>query len=101
MSKWRAVMSGVSQGLVLVPVLVFVFVGDLDSGIECILSQFANDSTLCGVADILEGRDAIQRYLYKKERWTHANLRKFNKAKCKVLNMEWCNPMHKCRLGDK
>ncbi|GAB0192858.1 hypothetical protein GRJ2_001751100 [Grus japonensis] len=24
---------------------------------------------------------------------------KFNKAKCKVLPMAWCNPKHKCRLG--
>ena len=38
-----------------------IFVGDMDSGTECTLSKFANNTKLCDVVDILEGRDAIQR----------------------------------------
>ncbi|GAB0202846.1 cAMP-dependent protein kinase inhibitor alpha [Grus japonensis] len=73
----------------------------MDSGIECTLSQFANDTKLCGAVNMLEGRDAIQKDLDRLERWACANHMKFNRAKCKVLHMGQGNPKHHYRLGRK
>jgi len=80
-------------------VLFNIFVGNMDSRIECTLSKFADNTNLCGVVDTLERRDAILRDLDRRERWAFVNLMKFNKAKCKVLHMGWGNPKHKYRLG--
>ena len=46
--KWCS--SGVSTGTDAVH-------GDMDSGIECTLRKFANDSKLCGVVNTLKGRE--------------------------------------------
>ncbi|GAB0181562.1 triadin [Grus japonensis] len=101
MSKWRSVTSGVPQGLVLGLVLFNILVGDMDSGIECTLSKFANNTELCGVVDTLEGRDAIQRDIDRLERWACVNHMKFNKAKCKVQHVGQRNPKHSYRLGEE
>jgi len=49
-SRWTPVTSVIPQGSVFGPVLFKIFVGEMDSGIECTLSKFVNDTNLCGPA---------------------------------------------------
>ena len=81
------------------PIICNIFISYTDSGIEYDLSKSADDIKLSGAADMLEGRNAIQRNLDRLEEWACVNLMKFNKAKCKALHLGWDNPKHGYRLG--
>lgn len=90
----RPVISGVLQGLELGLALFDSFVGDLNSGTECSLTKFTDNTNLCGVINTLP----LQKHLGRLERWGHLNLMKSNNPKHKVLHLGEGNPKHQYRL---
>ena len=58
-SGWRPVASCVPMGLVLGPVSFDTSIHELNEGMECTLSKFADDAKVGGVADTPEGRAAF------------------------------------------
>ena len=97
----KVVVNGLMSRWISGPVLFNIFMNDLDSGIECTLSRFADDTKLSGAVDMPEGQDAIQRDLDKLENWACVNLMRFNEAKCKVLHLGRGNPWYQYRLSHK
>ena len=46
-----------------------ILVGDVDNGMKCILSKFADDTKLTGTVHTVEGRDTMHRDLDRLEKW--------------------------------
>ena len=86
-SPWLNVKSGVPQGSVLGPVLFLIYVNDLDDGLMCKVSNFADDTKITSKVTSTQEKKALQSDLNQLTCWANKWQMEFNIEKCKVLHI--------------
>ena len=100
-SDWMNVSSGVPQGSVLGPILFLIYIDDIDEGLHCKISKFADDTKLGNRVDTQEQRSLLQSDLNKLTDWAHKWQMDFNINKCKVLNVGSKNEKFSYMMNDE
>ena len=85
--------SGVPQGSVLGPLLyiyiyicIHIYINDLEENVAGLISKFADDTKIGGVADSDEDCQRIQQDIDRLENWAEKWQMEFNPDKCEVMH---------------
>ncbi len=86
-SDWVPFTRGVTQGLVLGPVLFIIYINDVDVGLNRFISKFA-DGTKIGKSTITEhNRVSLQEDLRNITEWSQRWEMPFNVNRCRILQV--------------
>ena len=85
-SNWKSVLSGVPQGSVLGPILLFVYINDLEEGVKGKILTFADDTKLFRKTKEIGDKLKLQDDIDKLVRWSEKRQMLFNFGKCKCLH---------------
>jgi len=69
MSSWLYVKSAVSQESVFGSVLFLIYVNDIDDGLFCKISKFADETKIASKVTMTPGRKTLQSYLDRLACW--------------------------------
>lgn len=86
-SDWEKVTSGVPQGSVLGPLLFLIYINDLDTNINSIISKFADDTKIMLPVTNQNEANVLQQDLDMLINWAEKWMMSFNKDKCKILHL--------------
>ena len=94
-SNWEEVLSGVPQGSVLGPLLFLIFINDLDSVVENVVTvkKFADDTKLGMAVKTDQDRATLQEALDSLLGWAQKWGMQSNIDKCKIMHMGRANPL--------
>ena len=85
-SSWKSVLSGVPQGSVLGPILVLVYINDLEEGVTGKILKVADDTKLFRQTKEIGDKQKIQDDIDTLVRWSDKWHMLFNFGKCKRLH---------------
>ncbi|KAK4826272.1 hypothetical protein QYF61_006719 [Mycteria americana] len=89
------------EGAVLGPVLFNMFTNDLEEGVKCIISKFADGTKLGGAVDpLLRDRRPCRGIWIDWKHWAIISGMTFNKNKCWILHLGRSNAGHKYKWGE-
>jgi Reverse transcriptase (RNA-dependent DNA polymerase) len=93
-SSWEPVSSGVPQGSVLGPVLLLIFIWDLDRATQegVLIHKFADDTKMAHEIKDAEDNRKLQQALDDLQAWSDKWGMAFNQQKCKVMHFGCRNP---------
>jgi len=86
MSDWLEVLIGVPQGSVLGPLLLLIFINDLDCGISNWILKFADDTKIFGSITSEKDIVSLQKDLDRWIQWADEWQMMFDTSKCKVMH---------------
>ena len=96
-SNWKSVLSGVPQGSVLGPIILFlIYINDLDDSIKSNVLKFADDTKLFRKVNTDGDKQHLQndRLVKWSEKWQML----FNFGKCKCLHSTYRTWELRCKL---
>ncbi|CAM4625917.1 unnamed protein product [Caretta caretta] len=91
-SEWRGVTSGIPQGSVLGPILLNLFINNLEKGVNSEVAKFAKDTKLLKIVKTKADCEELQKDLTKLSDWATKWQMKFIVDKCKVMHIGKNNP---------
>ena len=80
-------MSGVPQGSVLGPILVLIFINDLDDDLSRKVLKFADDTKVFRTVKTYADKEPLQDDLTKLVKWSKKWQMIFNFGKCKCIHI--------------
>ena len=92
LSEFKPVLSGVPQGSILGPVLFTLYVNDIPSELETLISLYADDTKIYSAITSESSIESLKSDLQKLENWANVMQMKFHPAKCKVMHLGKNNP---------
>ena len=99
-SNWKSVLSGLSQGSVLGPLLFLIYISDLDNNITSNVLKFADDTEVFRKVNTDGDKKHLQNDLDRLVKWSEKWQMLFNFGKCKCLHIGHGNLNVNYKIGD-